>query len=94
MFLYAYQQITREDSPISNVVIDLSNNSGGGACVVLSCCSASGTIFQVSGTKQISVVRNGSFYNVDRGIEPDIYISRPEDFYNRPALVERLHNGW
>ena len=29
--LYAYQQITRENSPIENVVLDLSNNGGGDA---------------------------------------------------------------
>ena len=29
--LYAYQQITRENSPIENVVLDLSNNGGGHA---------------------------------------------------------------
>ena len=29
--LYAYQQITRENSPIENVVLDLSNNGGGQA---------------------------------------------------------------
>ena len=181
LFLYAFSQITREDSPIRNVVIDLSNNgggsayaaifvaawilgradialrdmttgaqtimtyradvnldnvfngvresmfaldikvycmispnsfscgnlipavckanyvtvigqtSGGGSCAVLPCCSASGTLFQVSGSKQLSVVRNGSFYNIDRGIEPDIYLSRPEDYYDRAALVEYLH---
>ena len=78
----------------ANYVTVIGQTSGGGACVVLPCCSASGAVFQISGTKQISVIRNGSFYNVDRGIEPDIYISRPEDYYNRPALVERLHNGW
>ncbi len=29
--IYAYQQITRENSPIENVVVDLSNNGGGDA---------------------------------------------------------------
>ena len=31
LMLYAYQQITRENSPIENVVLDLSNNGGGQA---------------------------------------------------------------
>ena len=31
LMLYAYQQITRENSPIENVVLDLSNNGGGHA---------------------------------------------------------------
>ena len=183
LFLYAYQRITRENSPIKNVVVDLSNNgggdstaalfviswmlgrsdialrdtftgaqtimayradvnldnkygekedsmvglglnvyclispcsfscgnlvpaackmsrnvtligqtSGGGSCVVLPCSSASGTIFQISGTKQLATVKNGSFYNIDEGIEPDIVLTKAESFYDREALTEYLHN--
>lgn len=182
LLLYAYQMITREDSPIQNVVIDLSNNGGGyacaavfvidfvmgkadiavkdvftgaetlmsyradvnrdneyyglrdsmlsldknvyclispnsfscgnlvpaafkmsqripvvgqtsgGSCVVLPCTSASGAIFQISGTKQLSLIRNGSFYNIDQGIEPDIYLSRPASFYDREMLADYLRN--
>ena len=183
LFLYAYQQITRENSPIQNVVVDLSNNgggdstaalfviswmlgrsdialrdtftgaqtimayhadvnldnqygekndsmaglglnvyclispcsfscgnlvpaacrmsrnvtligqtSGGGSCIVLPCSSASGTIFQISGTKQLATVKNGSFYNIDEGIEPDITLTKAESFYDREALTEYLHN--
>ena len=29
--IYAYQETTRDNSPIENVVLDLSNNSGGAA---------------------------------------------------------------
>ena len=183
LFLYAYQQITRENSPIKNVVIDLSNNgggdstaalfvtswmlgrcdvalkdtftgaqtimayqadvnrnnkygekedsmaglginlycltspcsfscgnlvpaafklshnvtlagqtSGGGSCVVLPCSSASGTLFQISGTQQLATVKNGSFYNIDEGIEPDIVLTKAESFYDREALAEYLRN--
>ena len=182
LFYYAYKQITRENSPIKNVVIDLSNNgggasnaavyviamvlgranialkdtftgaetvmrigadlelnedynshlkalvplgykvwcltcsksfscgnlvpaalkmseqvpivgqaSGGGSCVVLPCTTASGTMFQISGNLQLSTVRNGSFYNIDQGIEPDVPLLWPESFYDREALVEYLH---
>lgn len=182
LFYYAYKQITRENSPIKNVVIDLSNNgggaanaavyviamvlgqanialkdtftgaetimrigadlefnedyksyekalvplgykvwcltcansfscgnlvpaalkmselapivgqtSGGGSCVVFPCTSASGTLFQISGNLQLSTVRNGSFYNIDQGIEPDVPLMWPESFYDREALVEYLH---
>ena len=31
LIIYAYQQITRDNSPIENVVVDLSNNGGGDA---------------------------------------------------------------
>ena len=183
LFLYAYQMITRENSPIQNVVIDLSNNggghaaaavfvidfvigkaniavkdvftgaetvmsyradvnrdnlyfgigdsllnlgknvyclispnsfscgnlvpaafkmsqcvtlvgqtSGGGSCVVLPCTSASGAVFQISGNKQLSLIRNGSFYNIDQGIEPDIYLSKPSSFYERESLAAYLRD--
>ena len=182
LFYYAYKQITRENSPIKNVVIDLSNNgggatnaaayviamvlgqanialkdtftgaetimkigadlelnedynsnkkalvplgykvwcltcsnsfscgnmvpaalkmservpivgqtSGGGSCSVLPCTSASGTLFQISSNQQLSTVRNGSFYNIDQGVEPDVPLLWPESFYDREALVAYLH---
>jgi len=65
--------------------------SSGGSCVVLPCTTASGTIFQISGNKQLSIVKNGSFYNIDSGIQPDVELTKPESFYDRPALVEYLH---
>ena len=69
----------------------LGQRSGGGSCVVLPCTSASGTVFMISGTKQLATVRNGSFYNIDEGIEPDFILSRLESFYDRAALVEYIH---
>ena len=91
LLIYARQQITREGSPVKNVVVDLSC-SGGGSCAVLPCTSASGTVFQISGTSQLSTVQNGSFYNIDQGIEPDVVLTKVESFYDREALVDMIHN--
>jgi len=66
--------------------------TGGGSCVVQPCTTAAGTLFQISGNKQVSIIKNGSFYNTDAGIEPDFRLEKPESFYDRPALVEYLHN--
>ena len=66
--------------------------TGGGSCVVQPCTTAAGTLFQISGNKQVSIIKNGSFYNTDGGIEPDFRLEKPESFYDRPALVEYLHN--
>ena len=66
--------------------------AGGGSCVVLPSTTAAGTLFQISGSKQISIIKNGSFYNTDGGVEPDFRLEKPESFYDRPALVEYLHN--
>ena len=76
----------------SHRVTLIGQRSGGGSCVVLPCTSASGTTFQISGTKQIALVRNGSFYNVDQGVEPDITLTKIESFYDREGLVELIHN--
>ena len=89
--MYARQQITREGSPIRQIVIDLSLNGGGGSCVVLPCTSASGCLFRISGPEQLSIVRNGSFYNIDQGIEPDVVLTQVESFYDREGLVDYLH---
>jgi len=39
----------------------------------------------------MSAVLNGSFYNIDEGIEPDFVLSSPESYYDRPNLVEYIH---
>jgi len=66
--------------------------TGGSFCVVQPCITAAGTLFQISGNKQVSIIKNGSFYNTDGGIEPDFRLEKPESFYDRPALVEYLYN--
>lgn len=179
LMLYSYQQITREESPIENVVLDLSNNgggdsnaasfvlgtflgtgmysihntmtgammtdyvhvdlnldhkfdekdslqgyklyclesfnsfsygnlvpsvfknshkvtllgqtSGGGSCMVLPCTSATGTVFQVSGPLRMAFTKNGSFYDIDQGAEPDFYIDDEKNFYDRKALTEYIN---
>lgn len=76
----------------SGTVTLLGQRSGGGSCVVLPCTSASGAIFAISGPKQLATVRNGSFYNIDEGIDPDFILFRTESYYDRPALVEYIHS--
>lgn len=70
----------------------LGQTSGGGACIVHPCSSASGTIFTISSPVQISTIKNGSLYNVDLGAEPDFYISKEENYYDREKLVEFIHS--
>ena len=50
-----------------------------------------GCLFQISGSEQLSIVRNGSFYNIDQGIEPDVVLTQVESFYDREGLVDYLH---
>ena len=70
----------------------IGRTTGGGSCVVRPCSTASGAIMQISGTKQISVLKNGSFYNTDRGVDPDIFIADRTTMYDREALVDFIHN--
>ena len=65
--------------------------SGGGTCAIRPCTTASGAVFTISGTRQISTVRNGSFYNIDLGVEPDFVLSKMESFYDREQLAELIH---
>lgn len=57
--------------------------TGGGSCVVQPLSTASGSLIRISGSTQISFAKNGSFYDVDRGTEPDLYIKDIEMLYDR-----------
>ena len=76
----------------SNRVTLIGQTTGGGSCVVLPLTTASGSFFQVSGFRRISSMKNGSFYNADQGIEPDIVFTRTESFYDREALVDYINS--
>ena len=74
----------------SGVVSLIGQKSAGGACVVRPCTTASGAVYQISGTKELSTVVNGTFYHIDRGVEPDIPLTKLESFFDRPGLVELI----
>ncbi|SFL38114.1 Peptidase family S41 [Lachnospiraceae bacterium KH1T2] len=69
----------------------LGQTSGGGSCMVLPAATASGTTFQISGPLRMSFTKNGSFYDIDQGAEPDFYIDDPDNFYNRKALTDYIN---
>ena len=37
-------------------------------------------------------IKNGAYYDVDRGAEPDIIITSPEKFYDRAALTDYINS--
>ena len=76
----------------SNAVTLIGRTSGGGSCVVLPMTTACGTGFQLSGPMRLAFLKNGSFYDIDRGAEPDCPLMFPESFYNRAELT-KLTNG-
>ena len=65
----------------------MGRTSGGGSCVVQPVSSAWGALFQISGAQRMSFLKNGSFYDIDQGIDPDYYIDDIAHFYDRKALT-------
>lgn len=75
----------------SNKVCLLGRASGGGACFVQSLSTADGACCQISSAIQMSFQKNGAFYEIDRGAEPDFILTKPASFYDRQALVEYIN---
>ncbi|EID85503.1 Periplasmic protease [Treponema sp. JC4] len=66
-------------------------SSGGSSCVQPSS-AADGTIFRMSSKYVMSVNKNGSYYDIDRGVDPHYYINNPENFYNTDTISELVNN--
>ncbi|MBQ6927234.1 MAG: hypothetical protein IJQ36_02870 [Oscillospiraceae bacterium] len=75
----------------SGKVTLLGQTSGGGSCIVQPMTTAYGTLFQISAPQRMSFLKNGSFYDIDQGIAPDIHIGRLSSFYDRAALTEFIN---
>lgn len=76
----------------SNQVTLIGRTSGGGSCVVLPMTTAYGTYFQLSGPMRLAFIKNGSFYDIDRGADPDCQLMFPESFYDRKNLTNYINN--
>ena len=61
-------------------------SSGGTSCVQFSSV-ADGTIIRFSSKNVMSVVKNGSYYDIDKGVEPHYYINSPANFYNKEEIA-------
>ena len=76
----------------SGKVTLIGDTTGGGSCVVLPMTSAWGSMFQISGYSRCSFVKNGSYYDVDRGVDPDVPLTKAETFCDREKLTEIINN--
>lgn len=76
----------------SGKVTIIGDTSGGGTCVVQFSSAADGSIFTISGSKRFSVVANGAYYTVDRGVEPHVHLGKFESYFNREALTDFINN--
>ena len=64
--------------------------TGGGSCAVWPMVTAWGTSFAISGPFRLSFLKNGSYYDVDRGVEPDYVIRSFDHYYDREALTSYI----
>ena len=69
----------------------LGDTTGGGSCNVLPMSSAWGSLYQISGTLRISFAKNGSYYDTDRGVDPDVFLTKPDTFLDREKLTEIIN---
>ena len=79
----------------SGLVTIIGVTSSGGSSTVQYSSTADGTYFQMSSKKVMSLNKNGSNYDIDRGVEPHYYISKPANFYDMDkiqALVNSINN--
>lgn len=75
----------------SGMVTLLGGTSGGGSCVVKHLCTADGAILQISSPSRLSTVSNGSYYNIDTGVEPHFRLTTFASYYNREALTNYIN---
>jgi hypothetical protein len=74
----------------------IGQKSGGGACVVAPISLADGTVFRISGAKRLDYVKNGTFYSIDQGADPDFAISDLSFLYQNGradlvSYIDSLH---
>ena len=53
--------------------------------------TAAGSILRLSSSNKMSYLRNGSFYDIDQGVEPDFFISKLSNYYDRQSLAAYLN---
>ena len=75
----------------SQKVTLIGRTTGGGSCVVQPMTTAYGTVFQISAALRMSFLKNGSFYDIDQGVEPDYYINDIANYYDRVALTDFIN---
>ena len=79
-------------SPLGVCLVFNGQTSGGGSCVIQPYSTAYGSLIQLSGPMRLSFMKNGSFYDIDQGVDPDCYLAKPSSFYLRRNLVKYLNS--
>jgi hypothetical protein len=71
----------------------IGQTSGGGGCMVKPLSTADGTLFQISGNMSMMVAHNGTFVDIDQGMEPDYRLGDPKAFYDRTNMAKDIDAG-
>jgi hypothetical protein len=71
----------------------IGQTSGGGGCMVKPLSTADGALFQISGNMLMGVAKNGSFLDIDQGVDPDYRLNDASAFYDRTTLAANIDNG-
>jgi hypothetical protein len=77
----------------SKIVTMLGQRSGGGTCVVIPLSLADGTYLRTSSFRRMASIKNGALYDIDLGVEPDLYIGKPSAFYDREELTRYINTN-
>ena len=75
----------------SDRVVLLGETSGGGSSVVYNTMAADSTMFRISSRYVMSENKNGSNYDIDKGIEPHVRL-QPETLYDRETICSIVAN--
>ena len=70
----------------------IGRTSAGGSCVILPLTTADGTFFMISGPKRLAFMKNGSFYDIDQGADPDFFIPTPELQFDRQYMTKYINS--
>ncbi|MBR0159864.1 MAG: S41 family peptidase [Oscillospiraceae bacterium] len=75
----------------SQKVTLIGRTTGGGSCSVQPLSTAYGSVFQISSAMRMSFLKNGSFYDIDQGVDPDVYLASLASYYDRELLTDFIN---
>ncbi len=75
----------------SGVVTMIGQTTRGGSGIVTPAVTGWDSCFTMSGFRTVVTVKNGSWYDADQGVTPDVYLADAGTFCDREKLTEIIH---
>lgn len=79
---------------MSGEVTLIGQTTRGGSGIVTPAVTGWDSVFSMSGFWTVVTVKNGSWYDADTGVTPDVYIADPATYYDREKLTEIVNSIW